>query len=673
MPPFRFSRSESTVQMTTVRAARLLGWSAVWLAVTLVAVKASYLGRPDHLSGADVLDYVRSVAAISYVDVVFAAATWSIARLLLSASGTRRVPARLISLAFVFFAACACLYAVANVVMFGSFGGFVTYPLLALIGSVRMIRSSVATYLTWRVVTALFALPILYVTAVFLTVRLVRPASRPRWQRGTVLCAALGIWVVFGQHSFATEWSTRQGRRIAENPHWVLLSSWWHAVSGDRAVRISERFAADDLLDFQPAGLRQPPPPVEIIRKLSRWRPATKASAPRRPPNVILIVLESVGERWTSLGDTLYDTTPTLKAESAHALVVDNFYAHIGRSSNSLSAILLSAFPRLDFRDLTEEYPRLPGTSLAAVFHERGYRTNFVTASDLTWAGWDTFLDERGFDQLRDFHGLACTQPLSSWGVEDRCMIDAMVEYIGANRDKPFFLMGWTEQTHHPYEPTPGVPLLDLAMQREPVPDDWNLGRYLNVLRETDRHLARVFDAVRAAGLADDTVIVITGDHGQAFGYPHNGYMQGQNVYEEDVHVPLMIWSPRTYRTGARSNAIGSHVDLAPTIASLAGVAAAPDWQGHSVLDTAHAPRAYFYVAEDHFTLGVREQNWKYIFNLREGTEELYDLARDPLEQHNMASLEPARCARLRQRLAAWTEANRRQYERVAHPAPAAD
>jgi arylsulfatase A-like enzyme len=182
------------------------------------------------------------------------------------------------------------------------------------------------------------------------------------------------------------------------------------------------------------------------------------------------------------------------------------------------------------------------------------------------------------------------------------------------------------------------------------------------VLHETDHHLGRLFDAVRVAGLEQDTLIVILGDHGQAFGYPHNSYIQGRTIYEEDVHVPLMLWFPRQYRSAARSRLVGSHVDLAPTIADLAGLPAAPDWQGRNLLDSSHPPRAYFYVAEDHFKLGVRDGNWKYIFDLREGVDELYDLAQDPNEQHNLATKERALAATLRQRLAAWTEANRRQY-----------
>jgi len=138
--------------------------------------------------------------------------------------------------------------------------------------------------------------------------------------------------------------------------------------------------------------------------------------------------------------------------------------------------------------------------------------------------------------------------------------------------------------------------------------------------------------------------------------------MQGRTIYDEDVRVPLMIWSPRAYATPRRSPVIGSHMDLAPTITDLAGVPPAPEWQGRSLFDTGRRNRAYFYVAEDEFMLGVREGNWKYILNIRDGSHELFDLTTDADEQRNVAALHPDVCTRLRRRLAAWTEANRRQY-----------
>ena len=637
-----------------MRDTRRLLWAAAWLAIVFVALKGLYLGVPAARTVHALLDYLRDLAAVSFVDVWFAAGVWFSARMALWLVRKRPAASRAVVGVTLTLGAVSCLYALASVYFFGVFGGFLTYPLLALVGDVRMLRSSVAAQVTPGTLAGLVVVPILYLVLAAGTTRLLS-AAPSSWRRRSVALAILGAWTIFGQQSFARDWTTRRDRQVAANAQWTFAASWWQAITGQGAVRMAERFAPADLTDFEPH--QRGPLTLRGARE-------ARLIAARRPPNVILIVLESVSARWTSLNGGAYDATPNLKAEAARGLVFQNAYAHIGRSSNSLGSILLSAFPKLDFRDLTEEYPRMPGTSLAEVFRGRGYRTAFLTPSDFDWAGWNTFLDRRGFGELIDHHGLPCPTLLSSWGVEDRCVVDGMIRFIEKDPARPFFLMAWTQQTHHPYEPSPGVPLIEFA--REPVTDAYDLNRYLNVLHETDHHLERLFETIRRAGLADDTLIVVTGDHGQAFGEPHDTYMQGRTVYEEDVNVPLMFWYPRLYRSAARSSAIGSHVDLAPTIADLVGIPAPPDWQGRSLFDPGHPPRAYFYVAEDHFTLGVREENWTYIFDLREGTEELYDLSTDPTEQRNIAASQPERCARLRQRLAAWTDANRRQYDKVA-------
>jgi lipoteichoic acid synthase len=635
-----------------VTAHRSLFWACAWLAVMFVAIKAFYLGVPAAATLTAAMDYLRDLAAVSYVDVLFAAALWAAGAVALLSLRSRPRAERLVVIVIAAAATMSTLYALASVFFFGVFGGFLTYPLLALVGDVHMLRSSVAAQVSPAIVAALIAVPAVYVVLLAASLRFTSATGAGSWRARLTAVAILVAWVIAGQQSYARDWTTRRDRQVAANPQWVLVSSWWQVVTGEAGVRMTGSFTAADLADFQP-------PAYSLTRR-------TRSAAAPRPPNVILLVLESVAARWTSLNRGVYNSTPTLAAEAARGLVADHFYAHIGRSSNSLGSILLSTYPKLDFNDLTEEYPRLPGTSVASVFHDRGYRTAFLTPSDLDWAGWRTFLDQRGFDDLIDHHQLPCTTLLSSWGMEDRCVVDGMIQFVEKDPARPFFMMAWTQQTHHPYEPTPGVPLIDFVA--DSVTDAYDLNRYLNVLHETDGHLARLFDAVRRAGLEQDTLIVITGDHGQAFGDPHDSYMQGRTVYEEDVNVPLLIWYPRNYRTAARSTTIGSHVDLAPTIADLAGVPAAPDWQGRSLLDPAHPPRAYFYVAEDHFTLALRDGDWKYIFDLREGAEELYDLSRDPIEQHNLSAEQRERSARLRQRLAAWTDANRRQYDKVGTP-----
>jgi arylsulfatase A-like enzyme len=635
-----------------------LFWSAVWLAIAFAGAKLAYLAaRRDAAAAYEGAD-LFSLAAITYRDLVFVIAAWAIARAALAALRVSRIASGAVAGLFVAFGAIVSLYAIASVIAFGILGGFLTYALLQLIGNARMMESSVGAYLTPRVTSVLVGGPLVYLAAVAATVRVRSRARAPVWLRRGLAPALAVAWIIVGQRTFVAEWATHYDWRIADNAPWILGSTWWQAATaGERTVRMTEQFDAADLADFEPIGQRT----AEPLAPAPLRRAAPPPRAARRPPNVILIVLESVALRWTSFGGR-YDATPVLKAEASHALVVDKMYAHVGRSSNSLAAILLSVYPRLDFRDFTEEYPRVERTSLASVFRARAYRTVFLTPSDLSWAGWNAFLHTRGFDEVRDYQALRCSEEVSSWGVEDRCMVDALVDYVAREPGRPFFAMGWTQQTHHPYEPSPGVPLLDLFQNREPVPDAYDLERYLNVLHETDRQLARVFEAIRRAGIADDTIVVVVGDHGQAFGYPHDSYLQGRTAYEEDVHVPLLIWWPRRYRVEMHAPIVGGHVDLAPTIAELAGVPPAPDWKGRSLLDPAHPPRAYFYVAQDEFKLGVREGDWKYILDLRAGTDELYDLARDPDERVPLEG-EEQRAARLRQRLAAWAEANRRQYE----------
>ena len=514
-------------------SAALLHRGALLLALALVAVKAFYLGNPTLWGWGR---YARALAATTSLDVVFVLCLWLAALAALTMCAGRPRLGRAVVGVFLGTAAVSALYAVASVVMFGIFGGFLTYHLLTLVGDLRMVRSSVTLHLTPAVTSSLVLLPVAYL-AVLLASHRISPARAS----AALVAADGGVGVSArglgggGAYAYNREWTTRQDRRIAENAHWVLASSIARAAMRDDTVRLSEGFGAADLGDFAPPA----PPARDAVARAVLVAPrgprTTRASArnPPRPPNVILVVLEAVAARWTSLGNARYDTTPTLTAEAGHSLVFDNFYAHIGRSSNSLAAILLSTYPKLDFQDVTEQYPALGGTSLATQFRARGYRTSFVTPSDLQWAGWQQFIGARGFDRVRDYRDLTCGEPVSSWGVEDRCMVDDLIALLQQDRGGPFFMMAWSQQTHHPYEPSPGTRSLSLV--REPVRDSYDLGRYLNVLHETDAQMARLFAAVRAAGLADDTLIVVTGDHGQAFGYPHDTYIQGRTIYEEDV------------------------------------------------------------------------------------------------------------------------------------------
>jgi arylsulfatase A-like enzyme len=355
-----------------------------------------------------------------------------------------------------------------------------------------------------------------------------------------------------------------------------------------------------------------------------------------------------------------------MESEARHALVFDNYYANVTNTANALFSMTLSSYPPLRSAEHTIKRADARGTSAANVLRPLGYRTAFISAGYNDWASQDLFLRPRGYDVVWDAKDSGCAE-MNSWGVEDRCMVDMVLRYVDQDptRAKPFYVFAWTQANHHPYGPEYGEPAKNwdnpdlLGGEKRFGEYSWDLGRYLSALFELDKQLGRLFDALRRRGLAEDTIVVVTGDHGEVFGWPHKAYGHGGGVYQEYVNVPFVVWSPGLFKAPARSAQLGGHVDLQATVLDLLGVAPPALWQGRSLFSPEHPPRAYFFGSADQGYLGVREGNWKYVYNRLTQSEMLFDLSADPTEQANVAGANREVCHQLRQRIAAWAAAQR--------------
>jgi arylsulfatase len=116
--------------------------------------------------------------------------------------------------------------------------------------------------------------------------------------------------------------------------------------------------------------------------------------------------------------------------------------------------------------------------------------------------------------------------------------------------------------------------LCDLYYGRIPMDrrDMWHnhVNYYLNCILDVDRHIGAVLDALEASGQADDTIVIFTADHGEQGG-AHHLRQKGSVAFKESVNVPLVIADPR-HPGATRTDAVGSHLDLAPTILAFAGL-----------------------------------------------------------------------------------------------------
>ncbi len=191
------------------------------------------------------------------------------------------------------------------------------------------------------------------------------------------------------------------------------------------------------------------------------------------------------------------------------------------------------------------------------------------------------------------------------------------------------------------------------------------LNYYGNLMRSSDSYLVNVLNKLEEAGLADDTLIVRTADHGE-MGLTHGGMRQKNfNFYEEATRVPLVYSNPKLFPTPHTSDALVSHVDFLPTLASLAAAPqhARANWAGvdYSKLvlrpKAAKPPQDYVVFTYDDFQSGqshgpypkppnhivsIREGRWKlakyYDVKHRKPPQwEMYDLKTDPFEKMNLA------------------------------------
>jgi arylsulfatase A-like enzyme len=155
--------------------------------------------------------------------------------------------------------------------------------------------------------------------------------------------------------------------------------------------------------------------------------------------------------------------------------------------------------------------------------------------------------------------------------------------------------------------------------------------------------------------------VAVSADHGESFGQ-HNQRIHSFSVYEQAVHVPLVLLHPSLRgEQPARVADVAQHIDLAPTFLDALGIEAPADWQGRSLLRrTGEDRRAYFVATGNQVVLGLRDGGYKYHYYLADGREELFNLAADPGEMHNLAGKEGDRCSVYKRKLGGLVSYQRR-------------
>lgn len=402
------------------------------------------------------------------------------------------------------------------------------------------------------------------------------------------------------------------------------------------------------------------------------------------PTQLNVIVVDICSARADHFGVYGYPgrTTPGIDAMAKEAAVFENAMAQGSWCLSNYASLFTGRKPEVHGlyamapRKLPESLP-----TMAQKMKEAGYATAGYSGGTWLLPVWGL---DKGFDHY--------VNTLSTWAglsAFSQRMPD-MLEWIRARDGAPFFLYASIEDLHLPYavelslitEVDGGEVVLGADFGRAPLlrggaakvreldppppnpglkptpadPDPRLVAKYDRALARADRQIAAFIRELKARGLWDRTVFILTGDHGESLGeHGLRGHMEG--LYEEILHVPLIVHHPGLPQAkGKRFAELIERVDLMPTVLEAAGVSVQGlELSGRSLLPLMRgAPvrwRKYAFAASKRSTgfardflldeRVVRTRRWKLHWYAHKGRYELYDLKNDPRELRDLSEKRP--------------------------------
>ncbi len=351
--------------------------------------------------------------------------------------------------------------------------------------------------------------------------------------------------------------------------------------------------------------------------------------------NVLFLVIDSLRSDHMSGNGYRKKTTPHLDEVGKDAWVFTRAYSQ--SSTTALSMPSMHAGRRPGSMQWKAGYPQPlhPERMLPAVMSKIGYRTTLAVNQYVK-----RFLKglQRGFQEI-------LTVPKGTdWRSGEYIISDIISAVASAKRAKrPFFITAHFDDVHHPYRAFSGR-----SVPRFPHKNR-DISAYDRCIANMDNMLRPLFSHLRHTGVWDNTILIITSDHGEEFG-EHGETIHSRSCYTESVHVPLIVRIPGF--APARIDERVSLVDLAPTLVEVLGVPRdGLHFDGQSLFVPALAPElvskerpifcAIFQLLrgrKNFFTRSVRTAAHTLIQETYSDTVELFDYGTDPAEKRNIAA-----------------------------------
>lgn len=382
-----------------------------------------------------------------------------------------------------------------------------------------------------------------------------------------------------------------------------------------------------------------------------------------RARHVLLVIAEALRADHLMAYGYQRHTMPFLESKEADWLVFRRAYSHGSRTADSFPVIFNSRY------FAAVDHTSTGAAALWSGLRSGGVRSGFISAGALEWSGVTRAIDFESIDVrmiASDFSKelrLEVSPLPFDYAVDDSRVVSKYIELIASTtRDQPSFVTLHLVGSHYPfhYEDTPDAFLPSLRqpagtsmgerLRVQSYDSDADVtttrleelrNSYDNSLRHIDHVLQQAVESLEQAGIADDSVVMFTSDHGESLG-EHQTLFHGTTLYEEQVHVPLLMRVGKNVRElaaplAARSDHVVGQVDLIPTVYQLllGGEAAPRAFEGRSLLGSHVKPYELLLFRGIGEKLGIVSDHEKYLFDVIGKRGEEYQLSDDPGERRD--------------------------------------
>ncbi len=394
------------------------------------------------------------------------------------------------------------------------------------------------------------------------------------------------------------------------------------------------------------------------------WVSSTQTKPPR---GIILISLDTLRADHLGIYGYHRNTSPSIDAFAKESIVFEHAVVQSPWTLPSHMSIMTSLYP--SFHGVTKRTERLADehVTLAELLREGGYRTAAFTDGGYMRAVF-------GFNQGFDFYGGFRRRGIAR-------ILPEVKKWLDKNKSNPFFLFIHCYDIHQPYDPPPPYnsifhdfpytghltpnckTLLAAWMNRLKVNDEdlhHIIALYDGGIRYTDKKIGEFLSYLRDSGLEDQSLIIITSDHGEEF-KEHGSFLHWQLYHRPNLHVPSIMRIPNYPKKEIRITELVRSIDLLPTILEIAGLPTHSKAQGRSllplikrhkkflnrslhqvfrlfkkdsVISFAEAPNPRFRKESD---ISIITDVYQMIYNLKSHNIQLFNLRVDPIAQNNIA------------------------------------